>query len=311
MGGPETGNAPQAIACTTQQTLLGEGVRWDAHREELLRVDILAGRVIRERIAADGDLVPVCTYDLPGTVGAIAPVVGDHGWLLATNRGFAHLRPDGSSRMVFEVAPEGTRMNDAACDPAGRMWAGTLADDHRPGGGALYRLDAMGRCETVLEGLTISNGLGWSPDGRTMYLVDSGPRVVYAFDFDPDSGTISGQRIIVELGEHEGAPDGMTVDTTGDLWVAVYGGGCVLRFTSGGELRQVLAVPAAQATCCGFAGPNLNRLYVTTATEGWSEDERLAEPTAGLVYRYDTLATGRPAVAFDPDRAWWTAVTRG
>jgi sugar lactone lactonase YvrE len=243
-------------------------------------------------------------------VGAIAPVDGDDGWLLAAGRGSVHLTPDGSQRRIADVAPAGTRMNDAACDPQGRFWAGTMADDHLAGGGALYRLDRTGRTEVVLEGLTISNGLGWSPDGGAMYLVDSGPRVVHAFAFDADRGTISEGRALVSLTEDVGSPDGMTVDADGDLWVAVYGGGRVHRYSPDGVLREVLAVPARQSTCCAFAGPGLARLYVTTATEGWTDEQRRADPAAGLVYRLDTDATGRPAAPFRPDPDWWTTVTR-
>ncbi len=297
-----------AVACTTEQTVLGEGARWDARRAELLRVDIVAGRVYRDRVAADGGLVPVRAYRVPGTVGAITPIEGDDGWLLAAGRGFVHLRPDGRQRTLAEVAPAGTRMNDAACDPQGRFWAGTLADDHHAGGGALYRLDRDGRVEQVLGGLTISNGLGWSPDGGTMYLADSIPGVVHAFDFDGEAGTISGDRVLITIPEEVGAPDGLTVDAAGDLWVAVYGGGCVRRHAPDGLLRQVLEVPAEQSTCCAFGGPGMNRLYVTTATEGWSDERRRAEPAAGLVYRLDTDAVGRPALPFRPDADWWASV---
>ena len=118
----------------------------------------------------------VRVYQLPGTVGMIAPIEGDDGWLLGAGRGFVYLALDGSHRSIAEVAPAGTRMNDGACDPQGRFWAGTVADDHHEGGGTLYRLDTNGRTDVMLEGLTISNGIGWSPDGRTMYLIDSGPR---------------------------------------------------------------------------------------------------------------------------------------
>ena len=298
-----------AVACTAEQTVLGEGVRWDARRGELLRVDILAGRVYRDRVAEDGSLVPVRVYSVPGTVGAIAPVQGDEGWLLAAGRGFVHLRLDGSTRRLVDVAPPGTRMNDGACDPQGRFWAGTMADDQHAGGGALYRLDHFGRTELMLSDLTISNGLGWSPDGRTMYLVDSGPRVIYAFAFDRDHGTISSQRVIVSVAEEIGAPDGMIVDAAGDLWVAIYGGGRVHRYSHDGQLRDAVTVPAKQTTCCGFAGPGLNRLYVTTATENWSDQERRAEPAAGLVYWRDTDATGVPAAPFRPDPNWWQKVT--
>lgn len=310
MGTTEPHQQGAAVACTTEQTVLGEGARWDARRDELLRVDIVAGRVFRDRIDGDGGLVPVRTYTVPGTVGAIAPIEGDEGWLLAAGRGFVHLLPDGTWRTIAEVAPEGTRMNDAACDPEGRFWAGTLADDHRPGGGALYRLQRAGGIELILDGLTISNGLGWSPDGGTMYLADSGPRVIHAFAFDAARGTISQGRVLVTISEGEGAPDGLTVDAAGDLWVAVYGGGCVRRYAPDGALRQVLDVPAEQTTCCAFGGPGMSRLYVTTATEGWSDERRRAEPGAGLVYRLDTDAIGRPAAPFRPDRDWWASVSK-
>ncbi|WP_136707972.1 SMP-30/gluconolactonase/LRE family protein [Agromyces sp. H66] len=300
----------QAVAVTTEQTVLGEGARWDDRYGELLRVDILAGRVFRDRVDDDGALIAVTAYDVPGTVGAIAPVEGDDGWILAAGRGFLHLRPDGALRTVLaDVVDEGTRMNDAACDPQGRFWAGTLADDHHEGGGALYRLDRSGAVEVVLRNLTISNGLGWSPDGRTMYLVDSGPRVVRAFAFDGAEGTVSDGRVLVSVPEEVGSPDGMTIDASGGLWVAIYGGGRVHHYAPDGELRQVLSVPAAQSTCCAFAGPGLRRLYVTTATENWSDHQRRAEPAAGVVYRFETDATGTPAAPFRPDPAWWGAMS--
>jgi sugar lactone lactonase YvrE len=296
----------EAIPSTTEQTILGEGLRWDAQRSELLRVDIAAGHVFRDRIADDGSLIPIRTHRLPGTVGAVAPVDGDRGWLLAANRGFALLDLDGSLRVIAEVASEGIRMNDGAADPQGRFWAGTVAD--RPGAAVLYRLERDGGVDAMLDGLTTSNGTGWSPDGRTMYLADSGPRIIHAFDFDGDAGTISGGRVLVTVPYEVGTPDGLTVDAAGDLWVAIWGGGRVHHYSSAGELRDVLAVPAAQTTSCAFAGQDLHRLYVTTATEDWTDDERRADPKAGLVYRFETDATGRPADPFRPDPAWWSSL---
>jgi sugar lactone lactonase YvrE len=296
----------EAIPSTTEQTILGEGLRWDEHRGELLRVDIAAGHVFRDRIADDGSLIPIRTYRLPGTVSAIAPVEGGRGWLLAADRGFAMLDPDGEFRVIAEVASDGSRMNDGAADPQGRLWAGTVAE--LPGAAVLYRLERDGRVDALLDGLTTSNGIGWSPDGRTMYLADSGPRVVHAFDFDGDAGTISRGRVLVEVPDEVGTPDGLTVDAEGDLWVAIWGGGRIHRYSPAGELRLVLDVPAAQTTSCAFAGPGLHRLYVTTATEDWTDDERRADPRAGLVYRFETDATGRPADPFRPDPAWWSSL---
>ena len=294
-----------AVACTKEQTQLGEGVRWDDRYGEVLHVDILAGLVYRDRVNEDAMLEPVRVYQLPSTVGMIAPIAGDEGWLLGAGRGFVHLSPDGSHRTIATVSPEGTRMNDGACDPRGRFWAGTLADDHHPGGGALYRLDRNGDTRMVLGDLTIANGIGWSPDGATMYLVDSGPRVVHAFDFDGDEGTLSGDRVLLTVSEEIGAPDGMTVDAHGDLWVAIYGGGQVRRYSPAGELREVHRVPAQESTCCAFAGPSLNHLYVTTATEGWTDEQRAADPHAGLVYQLQTNTSGVPAAPFRPEPGWW------
>jgi sugar lactone lactonase YvrE len=300
-----------AIAGTTEQTLLGEGARWDARRDELLRVDITAGRVFRDRVADDGSLRLVRAYAIPGTVGAIVPIDGDEGWLLAAGRGFAHLSPEGSVRPFVDVAPDSVRMNDGACDPQGRFWAGTVAHDHHTGGGALYRLDPDGRTTTILDGLTISNGIGWSLDGATMYLVDSGPRVIHAFAFDGERGAISAGRLFVTVDENVGTPDGLTVDAAGDLWVAIYDGGRVRRYSPRGDLLEELFVPAAQTTSCAFGGPGLTRLYVTTATEDWSDEQRRADRTAGLVYHVETDAVGEPARAFRPDPVWWTTIREG
>jgi len=296
----------EAIPTTTEQAILGEGLRWDASRGELLRVDIPVGAIFRDEVADDGSLVPVRTYRVPGSVGAIAPVEGDRGWLLAAGRGFAALAPDGTFHVISEVASPESRMNDGAPDPQGRFWAGTIVE--RPGDGVLYRMERDGRVDPMLDGLTISNGIGWSLDGRTMYLADSGPRVIHAFDFDGDAGTISGARILVTVPEDVGSPDGLTVDAEGDLWVAIWGGSQVHRYSPTGELRETLAVPAVEVTSCAFAGPGLHRLYVTTATEEWTDEQRRADPNAGLVYRFETDATGRPADVFRPDPAWWSTV---
>jgi sugar lactone lactonase YvrE len=307
-GAPKPDAAAKAVPCTDEQNILGEGARWDGRRDELLRVDIVAGRIFRDRVDADGALSPVARYQVAGTVGAVAPIDRDEGWLLAANRGFLHLALDGSTHPLADVAPDETRMNDAACDPVGRFWAGTKAHDNRPGGGALYRLERDGQVELMLDGLTISNGIGWSPDGSTMYLADTVPRVIHAFAFDIEHGTISEGRVLVTIPEVGAGPDGLTVDAAGDIWVAIFGGARVQRYSPDGALRQELSVPASQATSCAFGGPGLRTLYVTTATEGWSEEQRRADRNAGLVYRLETDATGRPAAPYRPEPAWWRRV---
>jgi sugar lactone lactonase YvrE len=130
---------------------------------------------------------------------------------------------------------------------------------------------------------------------------------VYAFAFDGTRGTLADQRVLVTVPDDVGAPDGMTVDAAGDLWVAIYEGGCVHRYPPDGRLHAVLAVPAAQSTCCAFGGPGLHQLCMTTATENWTDGQRYAEPAAGHLYRLDTNATGRPAAPYRPDPTWWAA----
>ena len=157
----------------------------------------------------------------------------------------------------------------------------------------------------MLDGLTISNGLGWSPDGTTMYLIDTIPGTIHAIRFDAPSGSIADGRTLVAVPAEHGGPDGMTVDADGDLWVAMFDGARVVRYQPDGTPRQVLPVPASQVTCCAFGGRDLRRLYVTTATEQWTDEQRRAEPGAGLVYRLETDSTGRPAESFRPDPSWW------
>ena len=146
------------------------------------------------------------------------------------------------------------------------------------------------------------------PGRRDDVLADTIPRVIHAFAFDGDRGTISDGRVLVEATGSGAGPDGLTVDAAGDIWVAIFGGGRVERYSPDGELREVLPVPARETTSCAFAGPGLHRLYVTTATENWTDEQRQAEPGAGLTYRFDTDATGHPAAPFRPDPAWWATV---
>jgi sugar lactone lactonase YvrE len=176
---------PRVTAWSLEPGLLSEGPRWDEERQELLWVDILGRGFHRASLTAEGSPDRVRTMALDRHVGAVAPVAGG-GYLLAAGQGFLFVDDSGSVRELAqpEAGQADVRMNDGACDPQGRFWAGTMAYDESPGAGTLYRLELDGRCRIVLTGLTISNGIGWSPDGSTMYLSDSGTASVDAFDFD-------------------------------------------------------------------------------------------------------------------------------
>jgi hypothetical protein len=191
--------------------LLSEGPRWHEERQELLWVDILGRQMHRGTLSPDGTLERVETIWVDRHIGAVAPAAGG-GYVLAAGTGFLFVDDVGSIQELAQ--PEGdrtdVRMNDGACDPQGRFWAGTMAYDESPGAGILYRLELDGSCTTVLTGLTISNGIGWSPDASTMYLNDSGTGCVDVFRFDGPSGAISDRRTLVHIDQPGVAPDGLT-----------------------------------------------------------------------------------------------------
>jgi sugar lactone lactonase YvrE len=280
----------------------GEGPTWDDGRGELLWVDIAGGLVRRAAVDADGTLTETGVHRGGGTVGAVVPAA-DGGWLLAADGGFTHLAADGTARVLLALAGEGgteadggTRMNDAACDPAGRFYAGTMAFDERRGAGTLYRLDLDGTVTTVLDGLTVSNGIDWSPDGRTVYLADSGPGVVHAFGYDVDTGAFRDGRVLLRFDGDDGVADGLTVDDEGCLWTALWGGGQVRRWSPEGELLAVVEVPGvAQTSSCAFAGPGHDLLVVSTSAEGLDDAARAAQPDAGRLFTARPGGTGPSA----------------
>jgi sugar lactone lactonase YvrE len=288
---------PRVTAWSLEPGLLSEGPRWDDARQELLWVDILGRGFHRATLTMDGTPDEVRTVAMDRHVGAVAPVTGG-GYVLAAGQGFLFVEEAGS---VHELAqPEAghahVRMNDGACDPQGRFWAGTMAYDESPGAGTLYRLELDGRCSTVLTGLTISNGISWSPDGATMYLSDSGAGLVEAFDFDGVAGAITGRRTLVHIDQPGVAPDGLTVDEQGDIWVALYGGWAVNRYAPDGSLRATVHLPVAQATSCAFGGRDRGTLFVTTGRERLDEGALERQPDAGRVFSVTGLDSRGPGV---------------
>jgi sugar lactone lactonase YvrE len=238
------------------------------------------------------------------TVGFVAPAAAG-GWLLGAGGGFTHLTPDGEARALVGLAGEGgrkesggTRMNDGGCDRAGRFFAGTMAFDERPGAGALYRLDLDGTITTVLDGLTISNGLAWSPDDRTVYLADSGPGLLYAFDYDLGSGAFSHQRVLVDFTDQAGVADGLTVDDDGCIWTALWGGGQVRRWSPEGALLAIVDLPVPQVSSCAFAGAAGDLLVISTSAQGLDGEARAAQPDAGKLFTARPGVTGAAAFPY-------------
>jgi sugar lactone lactonase YvrE len=190
-----------------------------------------------------------------------------------------------------ESHPPSNRFNDGKCDPTGRFLAGTMAIDETPGSGSLYSLDQNLRVKQLLGGLSISNGMGWSPDYSTMYFIDSPTKQVVAFDYELNTGNISNRRVVVTI--PEGYPDGMTTDQEGMIWVALWAGFKVTRWNPRtGKLLQSISVPAPNVTSCTFGGSNMNELYITTARKDMDTAALDKYPKAGGVFRLKTDVIG-------------------
>ncbi|NLF68811.1 MAG: SMP-30/gluconolactonase/LRE family protein [Candidatus Anammoximicrobium sp.] len=273
---------------------LGEGPVWHPREQRLYWVDILAGLVHVHDPSGKPDTV----YRVGQMVGAAVPRRSG-GLMLATQTGLG-VFDLATERFTLVAAPEKelpeNRFNDGKCDPRGRFWAGTMSMVRKTGTGSLYCLDTDGTVRHVFGGVTTSNGLGWSPDQRTMYYIDTPTMQVAAFDYDAEAGTLSNRRVIIPFPDGVGRPDGMTVDAEGMLWIAHWDGGRVSRWEPAtGRLLQEIHLPVARASSCTFGGPNLERLYITTARTGLTEDQLREQPHAGSLFAATPGVVGLPA----------------
>jgi sugar lactone lactonase YvrE len=265
-----------------------EGPVWSAGWGGLRWVDMLAGDVLS--LESDGTVQRSHVGDV---AAAVRPRRGG-GAVIAVERGFVLEEPDGSRTGLAPVWTDPSiRMNEGGCDPDGRFWCGSMAYDQRTGAAALYRLDADHSVRRVLDGVTISNGLDWSPDGSLAYYDDTATHRIDVFDYDARTG-LTGRRPFVVLtdGDH---PDGLTVDAEGGVWVALNGSGVVHRYTPAGVLDEVVELPTAQVTACTFGGPDLDQLFITTSREGMGPDD---DPIAGSLFRADVGVPGLPVREF-------------
>jgi sugar lactone lactonase YvrE len=292
-------NSPKVSAWSLEPGLLSEGPRWDEQRQELLWVDILGRRIHRTALTRDEQPVRVETVELDRDVGVVAPAATG-GYVAAAAQAFLFIDETGAVTELASLtdAGSGVRFNDGGCDQHGRFWAGTMAYDQSPGAGALYRFELDGSISTVLSGLTIPNGIGWSPDGAIMYLNDSGRGCLYQFDADLDVGMPRNLRTLVTLEQPGPAPDGLTVDDQGDIWVAVYDGWAVHHYSPDGNLLERVGLPVAQATSCAFGGADGATLFVTTGRERLDAQALARQPDAGRVFRVTGLGTSGPACNF-------------
>ena len=290
--------APEPELVLDVRAELGEGPVWHAAAGTLYWVDLFAG-IVHHYQPASGLAGRV---EVGEFVGCVVPRAGG-GLLAATASGIYHLDPVSGARTrvaAIEADRPETHFNDGKVDPAGRFWFGSIAVDRATDTlGHLYSLEPDLTVTRRLSGIDNTNGMDWSPDGRTMYYIDSLTRQVTAFDYDAASGNITNPRPAVTLPADRGVPDGMTVALDGTLWVAHWGGGCVTRWhPTSGALVQTIPVPANLTTSCAFGGPALDQLYVTTARYGQDGPALAAQPHAGGLFRLRTATRGRPAAVF-------------
>jgi sugar lactone lactonase YvrE len=263
-----------------------EGPVWSAAWGGLRWVDMLAGDVLS--LGEDGSVGRLHV----GTVAAVVRPRRRGGAVIAVERGFALEEPDGSLTTLDPVWTDpAIRMNEGGCDPDGRLYCGSMAYDQKQGAATLYRLDPDRSVQRILEGVTVSNGLEWSPDGSLAYYDDTDTHRTDVFDYAADTG-LTGRRPFIRFAEDE-QPDGLTVDAEGGVWVALFGGSAVRRYTPAGRLDAVIELPTPQVTACTFGGPELDQLFITT-----SADNRAGDPVAGSLFRADVGVRGQPVREF-------------
>jgi sugar lactone lactonase YvrE len=285
------------------RAMIGEGPLWDIARQRLIWVDIAAGLIHRL-----DPLTGAAQHQSVGQPVSSVCVRADGGLIAALQDGFGVI-PDedsGDTRIVeVEKTTPTNRMNDGKCDCRGRFWAGTMAKDHTPRAGMLYRLEcAEGeyRVSAEVGGITVANGLDWSLDNTLMYYIDSPTQRVDVFDFDADRGTIANRRPFIQIPQSDGEPDGMTVDAEGCLWVALFRRGKLRRYAPNGKAVMDVDVPVSLVTSCAFGGANLDELYITTARHRLTPAQAAQQPTAGGVFVCRPGATGRPSFLFGAPR---------
>jgi sugar lactone lactonase YvrE len=283
----------------------GETPIWSPQGPTLFWIDVVApGRVFYWDQARDA----VDFYEFPELVTGLAPRANGDLLIVGTRDVYLFARETQESRSIFSLPAEQSdqRFNDGGCDPAGRMWIGSMQNNFLPrvqsaselqAAGRIYCIPPTGGARTFAAGLGCPNATCWSPDGMTFYIADSVDGWIYAYDFDVSAGSIARRRPLYQNMEL-GVPDGATVDEEGYLWNARWGAGVVIRISPDGKLDRIVDLPVSKPTACCFGGARLNCLYVTSARYGLSAEQFLAEPYAGGVFGIRTAVPGAVKLPF-------------
>ena len=272
----------KAVLVLDEKTILGEGSIWHPTENKLYWIDI-EGKILH---IYDPVLKVDKKLKVGSRVGTVVPVQSG-GALLALQNGIQKIDTK-TGKLTFLTNPlidSNIRFNDGKCDPSGRFWVGTMALDSRKKGGVLYRFDKDKTVHLMLDSVSISNGIVWTADKKTMYYNDTPTGTIQAFDYDDTNGNITNRRVAVKIPNGIGAPDGMTIDVEGNLWVALWGGGIVGKFNPlTGELLQKIKVPASNVSSCAFGGKNLDILFITTARQWMNEEQLKKFPLSGGLF---------------------------
>lgn len=291
---------PESIQAKLELSIdahLGEGPVWDEIRQKLWWVDILSGKLHKYDPSASKN----SSIDLGEHIGA-AVLRKNGGFVLAMKSGFYFFNEKTAEKTAV-TDPEShlpeNRFNDGKCDPAGRFWAGTLNYNLEKGAGSLYCLKPELTVEKKVSGITISNGLSWNSRGDRFFFIDTPTGNISSFQYDKESGDISNRSVITHIDEKIGYPDGMTIDEDDKLWVALYGGGRVIRINpENGEIEFEVVLPVPKPTSCTFGGKDLNELYITTCREHMSREELKKYPQSGSLFRAKLPFRGMPVNRF-------------
>ncbi|WP_319518503.1 SMP-30/gluconolactonase/LRE family protein [uncultured Martelella sp.] len=292
-----TGNASTPLECVLPWgAQLGEAPVWHPTEHVLYWVDILGPNVFRfDPVSRRNE-----SRDIGKLVSSVLPA--EDGKLLLTTQDGIEWFDFASGKLEPFVHPEAgvaeNRLNDAKTGPDGAIWVGSMRIDASRPSGALYRVLADGRFETKETGITVSNGLGWSPDGRTLYFIDTVPGHIYAYDFEIGTGTASNRRIFVTVEDSEGRPDGLTVDAEGGVWVAIWDGWCVKRYRPDGRFDRAVELPVPRPTSLTFGGKDLDTLFITSARTRLPAATLTEAPLSGGLFACRTKEKGAPSPLF-------------
>ena len=254
---------------------LGEGPIWSANTNSVTWTDITQNTFH----TADIDTGRTMSFGVPSMVGAIAHSK-EGGYIAATQKGFARIGVDGKYSPLHSFLPDDMRMNDGKVDPSGRFWAGSMALSFEKGRGSLYVLEKDNSYRSILDDITLSNGMGWSPDAQYFYYIDSVPGVLKRFDYDLHTGQISNPKDLITFDSSSGIPDGMSMSSDGKIVIALWDGGRIEIYEPSGEKVSEITLGVSRPTSCTFAGPNRDILIVSTASQGI---DRADEPLAGKI----------------------------